>query len=60
MKDKGNTKVLTNLIAFIGQMEMLMYLLMLIYAGSLQKWLAFILILVGFLMLMTINIAFYL
>ena len=60
LKDKFLTKVITNLIALIGSMEMLIYILMVCYAGALLQWAAFILSLVAVLMLMTANIAFYL
>lgn len=60
LKDKFLTKVLTNLIALIGSLEILIYILMVCYAGALLQWAAFILSLISVLMLMTSNIAFYL
>jgi hypothetical protein len=39
IKDKFTTKVLTNLIALTGCLEMLMYLLMVIFAAVQHQWL---------------------
>jgi len=60
IKDKQQTKVYTNLICYIGSFEILIYLLMVGYAGSMKEWSALVLSLVSLLMLMTANIAFYL
>ena len=60
IKDKFFTKVPTNLIALLGSQEMLIYILMVCYAGATNKWGPFVLSLVAVLMLMTANIVFYL
>ena len=60
LKDKFLTRILTNLIALVGSLEMLIYILMVCYAGALMQWAAFILSLVAVLTLLTANITFYL
>lgn len=60
LKDKAATKVKTLLIALIGSLEMLIYLLMLIYSATLLKWRVFLCTIVAILMLITSNIVMYL
>jgi hypothetical protein len=45
--------------ALIGTQEMLIYLLIIAYSGSLMKWIPLVLALVGAFMLMATNIYFY-
>lgn len=60
IKDKFFTKVKTCLIALIGMQEILIYGLMVCYAGATEKWGPFILSAIGFTMLIAANIIFYL
>lgn len=59
IKDKFFTQVLTNLIALISLPELLMYFLLMAYAGYYEIWGAFIPALVSVLMLATANIYFF-
>ena len=58
LKDKHFTKVITNLIALIGSLEILMYLMMVIYAYALDEIGAMVLSLIGFCSLLAANILF--
>jgi uncharacterized membrane protein len=60
IKDKYFTKVYSNLIALLSFQEMLIYLIMMAYAGANAIWGAFVLSLIAIVMLMTANIMFYL
>ena len=58
LKDKPSTKVLTNLIALIGSLELLMYVMMAIYAYLLDEVLILIFVVIGLLGLVASNVLF--
>jgi len=58
LKDKVYTKVTTNIIALIGSLELVMYLLMVIYSYALDEMGAMVLSLIGFFALLATNILF--
>jgi len=58
LKDKQRTKVKSNLIALIGSLEIIMYVMMIIYAYLLDQILALIFVGIGFLGLLATNILF--
>ena len=58
LKDKPATKVLTNLIALIGSMEIIMYVMMVVYAYSLGETVILIIVLIGLFGLVAANILF--
>ena len=58
LKDKHFTKVISNLIALIGSLEIIMYLMMIIHSYALEEYGALALCLIGFLSLIATNILF--
>ena len=58
LKDKHFTKVISNLIALIGSLEIIMYLIMIIHSYALEEYGAMALCLIGFLSLIATNILF--
>ena len=58
LKDKQATKVLTNLIALIGSLEIIMYVMMVVYAYALGETVILILVLIGLFGLVAANILF--
>lgn len=58
LKDTSSTKVMTNLIALIGGLELIMYLMMVAYAYILGEVLILIFVLIGLLGLLATNILF--
>lgn len=58
LKDKQATKVLTNLIALIGSLEIIMYVMMVVYAYALGETVILILVLIGLFGLVATNILF--
>jgi hypothetical protein len=60
LKDKFFTKVITNLIALIGSFEVIMYLLMVIFSGTISEWKIFIPSIIGLAAMITANVIFFL
>lgn len=58
LKDKAYTKVITNIIALVGSLELAMYLLMVFYSYALDEIGAMVLSLIGFFALLATNILF--
>ena len=58
LKDKHFTKVTTNIIALVGSLEVVMYVMMVIYAYSTEEYLILVFSLIGTLGLLASNILF--